>query len=198
MSAVQQLLEKEQIDLYVSASALRTLEACPREWWLRYVEGAEPEDRPARLVLGSALHEALAVYYRTLRDGTDPPGPDELLGLAHEAIRRKIDSGPQLLFAQGRKLDDLFVDAERLIAAFLSDGIRSSRVLAVEEPFTLSISNPKTGEVLPYEERIAGAIDLVIETEDGEIVVIDHKTSARSLGGHSNPANEGHLKSGQR
>lgn len=179
MSAVRQLLEQERVDLYVSPSSLRVLSECPREWWYSKVEGVAPEDKSARLVLGSALHEALGAFYRALMNAEEAPGGEELLGIAHAAVRRELSSGPPILFGDDEDAGDLLEQAERLLNAFGASGLRPKRVLAVEMPFTLPLSDPETSKV-PYEEQVAGAFDLVVEDDDGSVVVVDHKSAARS------------------
>ena len=49
-------------------------------------------------------------------------------------------------------------------------------VLGVEFPFGVEIHDPVTGEVL--EERLVGALDLIIK-EGGRHIVVEHKTAAR-------------------
>lgn len=172
-------LERRREGLHISASALRVLQECPREWWLRYVEGVPREDVSAGIVLGSAIHEALAAFYRGLRDD-DPPGLETLLGVASASITSAIDSELPVLFREGDDEHSLRELAARLLEAFVREGFRPARVLAVELPFGLPVVHPETGEVLPYEERIVGAIDLIAEDADGTIVVVDHKTAARA------------------
>ncbi len=169
----------ERDGLHVSASAIRTLQECGREWWYQKVEGRPPEDVPTRLVLGVAVHEALAVFYSAMRDGKDLPSTVDLARTAGASMERSAASGSAVAFAEGEGLDTLEARALGLLTAFMASGYRPQRVLAVEEPFALILSDPETGEVLPYEERVVGVIDLVAE-DDGRVVVVDHKTAARS------------------
>ena len=171
-------LEKHREGLHISASALRTLHECPREWWYRYVEGAPREHVPAGIVLGKAVHEALALFYRGLRDGDDV-GLDVLVEVAGASIRRAAECDPPVLFRDGEDVETTVDLAARLLAVFVEDGFRPERVLAVEVPFGLPVVHPDTGEVMPYEERIVGAIDLIAE-DGGQVVVVDHKTAART------------------
>lgn len=179
MNAVVALLREEKIDLHISASALRTLQECPREWWLKYVEGVAPEHRPARVVLGSALHEALGAFYRALRDGDETPGREELLGIASASIGQVAKVGPRVLFDEGDDVETLIEEADRLLEVFVRDGLREGRVLGVELPFCLPLSEPVTGEHLEFEEQVVGAFDLVLEESDGIVVVVDHKVTSR-------------------
>jgi putative RecB family exonuclease len=179
MSTVVDMLRAEKQDLYISASALRCLEACPRQYWLRYVEGHPAQDLPARMVLGSALHRALSAFY-TLRVGGEPePGLDKLVGIASSHIASTVVSEPPVLFADGEDPETLVTEATRLLRAFVEQAPRPTKVLGVEMPFSLPLVHPETGEVLPFEEHVVGAIDLLTEEHDGTVVVWDHKVVTR-------------------
>jgi CRISPR/Cas system-associated exonuclease Cas4 (RecB family) len=179
MSSVVALLRQEKIDLHVSVSAIRTLEGCPRQWWYRYAAGISPEDTPARLILGGAIHKALAFFYRTLRDDGVEPSSDDLVSVAGVALGKAVAGDTPILFAQGEDAEGLVVEAQRLLTAFVESGYRPARILAVEEPFAVPLMDPATGEVLPFEERLVGAVDLVCVADDGTAEVVDHKVSAR-------------------
>jgi len=179
MSAVAALLRQERADLHVSASAIRCLQECPRQYWLRYVEGKPPQDRSARMILGSAIHKALAHFYRCLRDGSAEPGHEALLGIAASTISAEAINDPPLLFDEGEDAASVIAEASKLLEVFLADGFRPKRVIAVEEPFLLDLSDPTTGELFDFEERVVGAIDLVAMQDDGAIVVVDHKVCGR-------------------
>jgi len=179
MSSVVQLLREEKIDLHVSVSALRTLDGCPRQWLYRYVVGCPAEDVSARLVLGSAVHRALALFYTALQSGEEPP-LDHLIGVAGAAISQSLASGTPVLFGAGEDAEGLVNEARRLLGTFVDQGYRPVRVLGVERPFALELTHPETGEVLGFEEKLIGAIDLLAEDADGRAVVVDHKISSRA------------------
>ena len=59
--------------LRISKSQIQTYLICPRKFYFQYVMGAMPEFLPASLPFGSALHAAVAAFYRFLKDtGTKP------------------------------------------------------------------------------------------------------------------------------
>ena len=62
-------LDRLRAGLHFSASALKTYLICPQKFRYHYVEGAEHESRPSALVLGRAVHAALARLHRGLQDG---------------------------------------------------------------------------------------------------------------------------------
>jgi len=160
--------------LHISASSISTLIECGREYYYHYVQGLPPQDVGASLVLGSAVHEALAYFYNTLKQSGTEPSLTELVEVASAAI-----DAPQrapISFKKGESLESLKSQASAMLAVFLATGYRPSHILAVEFKFVLPLVNPITGETLP--ECLLGTFDLV-EERNGHIVVTDHKTAAR-------------------
>lgn len=179
MSTVIDLLRRDQQDLYVSASALKTLDACGRQYWYHYVQGVPAEDVPARMVLGSAIHKALSIAYHHLRDGEPVPVLNTLVSVAGAAITAAVASTPAVHFDAGSGPGELVEEATRLLTAWAEQGYRPARVIAVEVPFNLPLMHPETGEVLPFEEHVVGALDLVVAEDNGTVVVVDHKITSR-------------------
>ena len=160
--------------LHLSASSISTLIECPREFLYHYIQGQPPQDTGASLILGSAVHEALAYFYNSLKQSDTEPSLTELVDVASAAI-----DAPQrapVSFKKGESLDSLKSQAGAMLAAFLATGYRPTHILAVEFKFVLPLVNPITGEPLP--EVLLGTFDLV-EERNGQIVVTDHKTAAR-------------------
>jgi len=160
--------------LHLSASSISTLIECPREFLYHYIQGQPPQDVGASLVLGSAVHEALAYFYNTLKQSDTEPSLSELVDVALAAI--EAPQRAPVSFKKGESLDSLKSQASAMLAAFLAIGYRPAHILAVEFKFTMPLVNPLTGETLP--ECLLGTFDLV-EERGGHIIVTDHKTAAR-------------------
>ncbi len=160
--------------LHLSASSISTLIECPREFLYHYIQGQPPQDTSAALVLGSAVHEAIAFWYNSVKQSGTEPSLNELVEVASAAI-----DAPQrapISFKKGESIESLKSQASAMLAAFLATGYRPSHILAVELKFAMPLVNPFTGETLP--EVLLGTFDLV-EERNGQIVVTDHKTAAR-------------------
>lgn len=166
-------------DLHVSASSLRMLEACPRSWSYRYLSGYQAEDMAPNLVLGRAVHAALAVWFERLRDGAPEATLEEMREVAFDIIAEAEMGNVPIL--PGADDEDLRAETDRLLVAYSRQPWRPKRVLAVEEPFSLALTHhPETGEAYSFEEHVSGVFDLVIEDDDGALAVVDHKTGKRA------------------
>ena len=163
-------------DLHVSVSQLKAYVMCPRKYELRYVRGAEAEHRSANLVLGSAVHEALAAYYAKYERGMKPTAGDVLAAFCAAFDEEAVKEPPVLLDA-GETLGQLKDSGVALVRAFLDNVAPPERVLGVERAFHVDVVDPATGEVL--EEQLVGYLDAVVE-DAGRLLVLEHKTAARA------------------
>ncbi|MGB8297475.1 MAG: PD-(D/E)XK nuclease family protein [Polyangia bacterium] len=159
--------------LHVSVSQVKTYLRCPRQYQMRYVVGAEPEFVPRNLVLGSAVHEGLAAYYRSVMETSESPEQDVGLAALHASLeaakknRVPLEKGGEDLEAVGTGLLRTFYEA-----VYQEPPV----VVGVEVPFAIELHDPVTGEVL--EEKLVGALDLVVR-ESERHVVVEHKSAAK-------------------
>ncbi len=162
--------------LHCSVSQVRAYLSCPRRFEMRYLLGAEPEHRSANLVLGSAVHEALASYYAKYQRGIEPVA-DGVMAAFSDAFDEEVAKEPAVLLDDGETLGQLKDSGVALVRAFLDNVVPPERVLAVESAFACDVVDPLTGEVL--EEQLIGYLDAVVE-DAGRLVVLEHKTAARA------------------
>jgi putative RecB family exonuclease len=159
--------------LHVSVSQVKTYLRCPRQYQMRYVLGAEPEFVPRNLVLGSAVHEGLAAYYRSVMETSESPEQDVGLAALHASLetakknRVPLEDGGEDLEAVGTGLLRVFYET-----VYQAPPV----VVGVEMPFAIELHDPMTGEVL--EEKLVGALDLVVR-ESERHVVVEHKSAAK-------------------
>jgi CRISPR/Cas system-associated exonuclease Cas4 (RecB family) len=166
----------ERAALHVSVSQIKSYLLCPRRYELRYVLGAQPEHRASNLVLGSAVHEALATWYRRHQAGLAQDA-EVVEAVYHDTFAKMAGEGTHLLLDDGETLGDLDAAGLQLVRTFLANAVVPERVLAVESPFHADVVDPQTGEVL--EEQLTGYLDAVVQ--DGErTIVLEHKTAARA------------------
>ncbi len=162
--------------LHVSVSQVKLYTRCPKLYEMRHVLGAKPEHRSANLVLGTAVHTALAAYYLALKDGV-VLADEEVLEAARQSLEESVKQEPPVLLEEGETVADMQAAAEKLVRAFLAGVERPDEVLAVEAPFYCDVVDPDTGEII--EEQLTGYLDAVVRFGD-DIVVLEHKTAARA------------------
>ena len=166
--------------LYVSVSQLKTYLRCPRQYELRYVLGEKPESVAVALVLGSAVHAALASYYTSVRDGAMLSLEAMLEVFAGAWIAAQPPDMP-VLTDDGHPLASVASHGAAVVRTFHAHAARAPAVrpVLIETPFNVDLHDPATGEVL--DEKLTGIIDLVAE-RGGRLRIFEHKTSARRYG----------------
>ena len=161
----------------MSASSLRVLQECPRQFLLQYLRGLPRERVSSRMLLGTAVHAALESWYRALQAGSPPPELVELVETAAGTLQKEMSGPVPVEFGEDETADDLVHEAERVLEAFLAAPYRPAKVIGVEEGFGLEVRDQR-GRLL-FEELVVGFLDLVVEEEDCGVAIIDHKISSR-------------------
>ncbi len=136
---------------HLSASAINEYCDCGLRYKLSRVDLLPPESTPAEMVLGSAIHRALADFYQELKSG------------------RKLTTN-ELTTAFEKHWRFLTHDLVNVFhREFKPDG---SKIIGIEEPFSFNIAG------LPV--PIIGVYDLVLDSE-GVITICDTKTSQKAF-----------------
>jgi putative RecB family exonuclease len=162
---------------YLSYSQLALYLECPLKYKLRYLEegGYADEPVPAALAFGTAIHQALAAFYRQAMD-REPFTLAGLLGAFAEAWRAEAERR-EILFEDGEDFEGLLALGQEMLRVF-ARSVWPMRVIAVEVPFEFRLEHPRTGE--EFHIPLKGVIDLVEEDENGTLWVTDHKTAGRA------------------
>ena len=166
---------QKRAELHVSVSQVKSWLICSRRYSYRYVRGIEPEHRSPNLVLGSAVHEALAAFYVSVTAGK-VIGVDELVANFTDAWARELQGDQTLLLPEGTTADNIKDQGIGLVKAFAEYAAVPDKVVSVEQLFAVDIADPKSGELI--EEQLVGYLDAVV-VEDGKQVILEHKTAAR-------------------
>ena len=161
------LFSKKDGPLSLSFSQLDKFEKCPLAYWFAF-ELKIPSPPNASLLIGSAIHEALEVFYQKVKAGHIPAEEDLLK--TFESIFQRIQSESGSLGAH-----DLDLGKTKLSDFYRAqDGIFVPP-LALEKDFSFSVG----------EHSIKGKIDRVDQEENG-VRIIDYKTGKSKS--PSNPA----------
>ncbi len=158
---------------YLSVSRIQTHVRCPRQYAMKYIERMPPEFRPVALAFGSAWHETIGEYLERAGKATTP----ELVEVFAESLDHGLaeDDAP-VLFQDDETRDDLVETARQMIEVFRVKVPFPQRVIEIERSFSLELTHPATGEVLPV--PVVGSIDAIIEN-DGIKVVWELKSAKK-------------------
>src|SRR3990172_6867640 len=78
MNATLKTLHDYRKELHISKSQVKTFLMCPQKYFYQYVVAQKWERKPSALIFGSAIHEAVAEYYRALMTDEAPLSLEQL------------------------------------------------------------------------------------------------------------------------
>ncbi len=161
-------------ELHISYSQIRTYLTCPAKFEHQYVRGTEPSHRPVALVFGGAVHHALAHFYGRLMGAGKRCPEDEIVDAFRTHLDVALDEPVPILFDEDGA--EGLVDQGVALLRMFHENAATPVVLAVEQPFSVDLVDPATGEVM--EPRLVGAMDLIVQ---GEVrpEIVEHKTTAK-------------------
>ena len=170
-------LEDFRSELHISHSQIFSYLNCSLKYYFSYVEGRMPEHRPAAMLFGSAIHAAIARYYK----GVQKKGKPEPLSLHQDLFHdywnwETEDSGIPIAYKGGQNKDSMLNEGQRLVKTFY-ENVDPMEVIGVEEPYS-SVLYDEEGN--PTDFKLIGIVDCIQRDKDGNLIIIDNKTAARA------------------
>ncbi len=156
-----------------SYSAISQFLACPLRYYFQRVIGLQATTVSSGLVLGSAVHHALAEYHRGLQAGR-PVNRDCL----HDALVRgweHREAEGTVIFKSGDSKDDSIALGAALVDVYLQEP-PPEKIVQVEQAIIAPMHNSQ-GEFL--ETPLVAVADLITTVSDG-LKVHEFKTSGRA------------------
>ena len=166
-TARKQLFAEE----HQSASAIGMYLRCPRSYRFKYISKVPAETRNAAMILGIAIHEALAFFYEQLRAGREA-SLLEMSVLFAEKLQYEVsrtDAAP-VVYGEKEDPDGLLLSGAAMLNTFWESAERPHQVVEIEMPFNV--------ELVPG-ARFVGVFDAVIQDADGRYRILEHKTAAK-------------------
>jgi putative RecB family exonuclease len=155
-----------------SYSSITQYLTCPLRYYFQRILGLPQPTVGSSLVLGSAVHAALAEYHRDLKDGR-VPRPDRMRqAYVNEWNRR---DGTEVTYKDGENQRDLMDQGMALVDLYLKEP-PPERIVAIEQDMIAPVRNSR-GEYL--ETPLVAVADLIIATDEG-LVIRELKTAARA------------------
>lgn len=163
--------------LHLSYSQVTTYLNCSLRYFFQYVRGLEPEHVPSSLLLGSAIHAALARYYETSLETEKASDPEAILETFRDHLCTGISQAksPVLYKVDAPDAEALIRQGEGLLQAFLeSPAFADLEVVGVELPLAARLLEE---DGTPSDFDLVGAIDLLLRDDLGNLLAVDHKSA---------------------
>lgn len=159
---------------YISYSEVRTFQSCPLKWQFQYVDKAKPEQLPAAMLLGSAVHAAVERHFEAMLAAMSPPTVEQLMESFFRCWKKEAEDVP-VQYSKGQDADTMAATGRRMLERFVDSPLArpDGEIIGIEESFRVRL-----GEHLP---DLAGRVDMITyHPEQRELVITDFKT-ARSI-----------------
>lgn len=167
----------------ITNSEVQAFRDCPQKWAFAYVERLRPKTVAPPLSFGSAIHAGLAAGYLAI-SAARMRGADASLS---EVVEAAEGATTRYRAAWEPSSEQAEEEGERALQTALwmirhywqahERDLRTLVPLAVEVPFEIPLIDSMGRRIAHL--RIAGVIDLLAyDTEAGDIVVFDHKTTS--------------------
>ena len=173
-------LQKLTEDLHVSHSQIFTYLACSLKYRFHYLEQRPCERISINLPFGSATHQSLELYYRSLKEPNTVAPLSHLQSLFVETINDSLDkSKVPIIYKKEMPNRQGVIDmGKSLLKTFYENvDLTGFEVVDVELPLSATLY---TDEGESTDIKLIGIIDLLLMDDAGELTVVDNKTAAKA------------------
>jgi putative RecB family exonuclease len=144
-----------------------------------YVEARKPELIPIALPFGSAIHSAMEMYYRSVKNSGNPESLEAIIGRFEDCLSLDLDHSdiPVIYKKAAPDKDSVIKMGKGLLEMFYeSVDLTGMQVIGAELPLSATLY---TEEGSATELKLIGVLDLLLRDQNGELLIVDHKTAAQ-------------------
>jgi len=164
-------------DLHISHSQIFTYLNCSLKYYFSYVEGRMTEHRPAAMLFGSAIHAAIARFYKSVLKKGKPEPLSLYQDLFHYHWNWETeDTGIPVAYKDGQSKESMLNEGQLLVKTFY-ESAKPMEIVGVEEPYS-SVLYDEEGN--PTDFKLIGIVDCIQKDKDGNLIIIDNKTANRA------------------
>lgn len=177
----KQALQEFKSELHISHSQIFTYLNCSLKYYFQYVGHRPPEQISIALPFGSAIHSAIEMYYRFLKNRNQLEPLKAIIGRFEDCLSLDLDHADvQVIFKKDMPdRDGAMAMGKAILKAFYeSVDLKGMEIVDVELPLSATLY---TDEGQPTDFKLIGVIDLLLMDENRELIVIDNKTAAKPM-----------------
>ena len=167
-------------ELYISYSQVFTYMNCSLKYRFQYLENKPYERVSIAPIFGSAIHAAIERHYRGLKNNQIIT-LDELVEEFRIQLELDLKQQPVPVIYK-KDLPDkatAFAMGEAMLGLIHNNSTHSDLVVVdVEVPLTATL-HKDDGQ--PTDYKLAGVIDVIFKDKEGNLIVVDNKTAARTM-----------------
>jgi putative RecB family exonuclease len=173
MSTITDL--RAEREKYWSQSRIGLFLMCSLKYAFSYVYKVESEFTPLALVFGSAVHRTLEMLALSCKERQTMSG-DDCRDLFAKIWRRQLQEDDNIRYAKGENADTCCMLGMDVVSAFHGGIDETEEVVTVSEAMAVPLIDAG-GNVMSA--PLIGEADLVVRDKDGQLVIVDWKTSGQ-------------------
>ncbi|MEI7591279.1 MAG: PD-(D/E)XK nuclease family protein, partial [Deltaproteobacteria bacterium] len=172
-------------ELHISHSQIFTYLNCSLKYKFQYIEGKPMERISIVLPFGGAIHSAIEMYYRSLKNHGSTESLESLSERFETCLELDLENSEvPIIFKKELPNHEGAVKMGNAMLKVFHETIPQTlqnvqEIIGVELPLTAKLYNPDDSQ--PTEFKLAGILDLVIRDKNGYVIVIDNKTAAKPI-----------------
>ena len=177
----KQALQAFNQELHISHSQIFTYSNCSLKYRFQYIEGRPPERISNALFFGSAIHAAIEMYYRALKNH----GRKEPLKALHDrfetCLELDLDNATvPIIYKKNTPDRESAIDMGKAMLKAFYDSVNldGMEIVDVELPLSATLF---TDDGKATDFQLVGILDLVLRDKNGEIIVVDIKTALNKM-----------------
>ena len=180
-SSLSQMVNNE---LHISHSQIFTYLNCSLKYRFQYVENKPPERTSIALPFGSAIHAAIEMYYRGLKNHGQIEPVKALCERFETCLELDLEhTDVPVLYKKDLPDHKATVEMGNAMLKVFHENIaqtvqNAQEIVAVELPLTATLY---TDDGQPTDFKLVGILDLVLRDDKGEILVVDNKTASKPM-----------------
>ncbi|MBF0230978.1 MAG: PD-(D/E)XK nuclease family protein [Desulfamplus sp.] len=179
MTQHQTLEEITNGDLHISHSAISCYQNCSLKFFYKYVEGRKPESVSINLIFGSSIHTAINMICRSHKNTQIEP-LEAITDTFQTCLTLDINNTeiPIIFSKTIADLNSAISMGKTMLNVFYDNFNLTEEVVAVDLPLSAVLYDENKQHT---EYKLVGVIDLLIKNNTGDLIVVDFKTSSKSM-----------------
>jgi putative RecB family exonuclease len=177
----RQALQEFKSELHISHSQIFTYLNCSLKYYFQYVKQRPPERISIALPFGTAIHSAIEMYYRALKNKSCVETLDAICERFEDCLSLDLDhTDVPVIYKKDMPDSAGAITMGKAILKAFHDSVDlvSMEIVDVELPLSARLYSD---ERQLTEFRLIGIIDLLLINENHELIVVDNKTAAKPM-----------------
>lgn len=176
-----QALQSFRQELHISHNQIFTYLNCSLKYRLHYIEGRPMEKVSVALPFGSAIHSAVEMYYRTLKNRSTREPVNAIMERFETCFELEIENqqAPIIYKKETPDRKTAIEMGKSMLQVFYENNIvKPEQIVDIEYPLSARLYK-ENGE--PTDFLLVGIIDLLLVDDNQEILIVDNKTASKSM-----------------